>query len=77
MNFKSGLFRLWAVSTAAWFGFMVFVLVHDHIDGQVAPPIWEAAMGILGPPVVIFALGAGLMWVVSGFKRQTEKTPTA
>ncbi len=56
MNWKRGLFRVWVVGTAIWFGWFTYVAVVEGKPGF-------AALWFFGPPAGVLLLFWGSKWV--------------
>jgi hypothetical protein len=62
---RRGLFRLWIVVTVCW------IALVGWFASEVTGPdefVYVAALAFL-PPGIVFALGAALVWTLSGFRR--------
>lgn len=59
---KAGLRRLWFVISMIWILFLGYIVLT-----ATRPIDWEGILIIFGPPIILYALGAALAWVLEGF----------
>lgn len=62
--YKAGFRRLWLVLSILWLVGAVFV-VSEYREGAVQAFL---LFGLL-PVIIVYALGAGLVWIIEGFAR--------
>lgn len=79
MNWRRGLFRLWAALAVGWAAFAVWMR-HSNDSKLPDPPAgfridgglrdWSFWLEIvLAPPVAVGALGLVVFWIVVGFRK--------
>jgi hypothetical protein len=59
---SKGLFRLWIVGTVVW-SVPVFLIFREDM-----PSPADALLPALVPPLIVLAIGAGLVWALRGFR---------
>lgn len=57
--------RLWVVATAVWLSLFALILALDPRAVS-----WLFAALAFGPPIVVYAIGAGIGWALSGFREK-------
>jgi predicted membrane protein len=61
--------RLWLLLTALWVVFVLFLTLLVLSDGgRFDAGIFSIAL--LGPPLILLALGAALVWAIRGFRQE-------
>ncbi len=72
MNWRRGLFRLWAVLSVAW-AIPAFWMVSDCvIDNTCSAGRWGVTAFILGVPLAFLLFGTALLWAANGFKPKSN-----
>lgn len=63
MNWRGGLFRLWAVLTLGWILATGWLVLPTRDIGF-------AALVLFGPPLLLLAFGGAGLWIAAGFKKR-------
>ena len=61
--YKRGFRRAWAVLSVIW---LIAMILLNFDDGE---PLARIVMAGVLPPIIIYAVGAALVWVIEGFAR--------
>lgn len=61
--YKRGFRRAWAVLSVIWLMSVIMIKLGDY-----DPAYWIFMAGIL-PPIILYAIGAALVWIIEGFAK--------
>ncbi|HTM59359.1 MAG TPA: hypothetical protein VL199_03290 [Burkholderiales bacterium] len=70
--------RLWLVASSVWFLFIVWAYYAEMVPwaekhpDQVLHPLWVWLLVGFIVSVLVYALGAGVAWVIRGFRSQPK-----
>lgn len=73
MNIRRGLLRTWVFLSVCWVAYWALRLWFEFRrfeDGPSLQDLQGAALVMLVPPLFLLAIGAGLYWSFSGFRRE-------
>ena len=79
MNWRRGLHRLWGTLSVIWAAFMLGVVAYNYenlsatfggLEGH--PLLLVVTAYIIGPPLIIYLVGAILVWIGRGFSRKVS-----
>ena len=74
MNWHRGVLWLWGVSSAVWIAFMVGVLIWWlGLGAQWHLAIMAAVACAIVPPLIVYAIGRMLAWIIRGFGHKTQR----
>ena len=72
INWRRGLFRVWAVMSIAWLmGWTIYLIMHG-LQGriQTTGDMLEIPVLLFGPPVALLLFGLAAGWAMRGFKAE-------
>jgi hypothetical protein len=70
INWRRGLFRVWALLSVAWLMGWIIYLIMQGIQGglQTTADFLEVLVLLFGPPVALLLFGIAAGWAFRGFK---------
>lgn len=61
--YKRGFRRAWAVLSVIW---LIAIILLNFDDGE---PLTRVFMAGILPPIILYAIGAALVWIIEGFAK--------
>ena len=69
LRWRRGLFRVWAVLSAAWIMSWVIYLTIEFVQRDLsAGDLYAWPVLLFGPPIALLIFGRGALWARRGFK---------
>jgi hypothetical protein len=74
INWRRGLFRVWALLSVAWLMGWIIYLIMQGIQGglQTTADFLEVLVLLFGPPVALLLFGIAAGWAFRGFKVESS-----
>jgi len=69
VNWRRGMFRVWALISAAWIMSWAIYLIMSALEGKIgSSELLVMPVLLLGPPAALLIFGAATGWAFRGFK---------